>query len=163
MREPGPPGWGSLRWDSKVWFWVLSDSDHWVITPQIAVPSSRQRGLPTDTRPQISNSNILTGSNIWSQIPQGCSIPRHTDWLTVSRKVTSTSSDRLYTKNRPGLSSERAPHRDRTTNSRHKLLIRKKYPVKRPQSGLDTKTCWLWRMYKIYKINKYKNKMYKKY
>jgi hypothetical protein len=32
----GPPGCGSLRWDSKVWLWILSDSDHWVITMQIA-------------------------------------------------------------------------------------------------------------------------------
>jgi hypothetical protein len=55
--------------------------------------SSRQRGRPTDTRPQISDSNIPTGSNIWSLVPQGCLIPRHTDWL-VSRKVTSTSTSR---------------------------------------------------------------------
>jgi hypothetical protein len=89
IREPGPPGWGSLRWDSKVWFRVLSDSDHWVITPQIADPSSRHRGRPPNTRPQISDSNIQTGSNILPQVPQGCSIRRHTDWLTVSRKVTS--------------------------------------------------------------------------
>jgi hypothetical protein len=44
--------------------------------------TSRQRGRPTETRPQSSDSNIPTGSNIWSQVPQGCSIPRHTDWLT---------------------------------------------------------------------------------
>jgi hypothetical protein len=25
------------------------------------------------------DSDITTGSNIWSQVPQGCSIPRHTD------------------------------------------------------------------------------------
>jgi hypothetical protein len=88
------PGWGSLRWDSKVYFRVLSESDYWVITLQIADPSSRQRGRPIDVRPQISD-NIPTGNNIWSQVPQGYSIPRHTDWLTdwltVSRKVTSTS------------------------------------------------------------------------
>jgi hypothetical protein len=45
-----------------------------------------------------------------------------------------------FTKDRPGLSSERAPHRHRTTNSRPKLLKRKRYLVKRPQSGLDIKT-----------------------
>jgi hypothetical protein len=38
------------------------------------------------------------------------------------------------------LLSERELHRDRTTNSRPKLLKRKQYLVKRPQSGLDTKT-----------------------
>jgi hypothetical protein len=89
IREPGPPGLGSLRWDRKVWLRVVRDSGHWVITLQIADPSSRQRGRPTETRPQISDSNIPTGSNIWSQVPQGCSIPRHTDRLTVSLKVTS--------------------------------------------------------------------------
>jgi hypothetical protein len=38
--------------------------------------------------------------------------------------------------------SARVPHRDRTTNSRPELLKRKQYLVKRPQSGLDTKTYW---------------------
>jgi hypothetical protein len=50
--------------------------------------SSRQRGRPIDTRLQISDSNIPTGNNIWSQAPQVYSIPKH----TVSRKVTSTST-----------------------------------------------------------------------
>jgi hypothetical protein len=63
--------------------YTLSDSDYRVITLQIADSSSRQRGRPMDTRPQISDSNIPTGSNIWSQVPQGCSIARHTDWLSV--------------------------------------------------------------------------------
>jgi hypothetical protein len=58
---------------------VLRDSDHSVIALQIEDPSSRQRGRPTETRVQISISNILTGSNIWSQVPQGYSISRHTD------------------------------------------------------------------------------------
>jgi hypothetical protein len=53
--------------DSKVWFRVLIDSDYLVITLQIADPSSRQRGLPIDARPQISDSNIPTRNNIWSQ------------------------------------------------------------------------------------------------
>jgi hypothetical protein len=70
------------------------------------------------------------------------SIPSHNDWLTVSCNVTLTLSS-LVTKERPGLSSERAPHRERTINSRPKLLKRKQYLVKRPQSGLATKTYWL--------------------
>jgi hypothetical protein len=73
---------GGLRWDSKAWFRVLRYSDHSVITLQIVDPSSRQRGRPTETWTQISHSNIPTGSNIWSQVPQGYSIARHTDWLT---------------------------------------------------------------------------------
>jgi hypothetical protein len=27
IRGPGPPGWGSLSWDSKIWPWVLQDYD----------------------------------------------------------------------------------------------------------------------------------------
>jgi hypothetical protein len=62
----------------------------------------------------------------------------------VNCKCTHRQMTRLWlTKDRPGLSSERAPHRDRKTNSRPKLLKRKQYLVKRPQSGLNTKTYWL--------------------
>jgi hypothetical protein len=32
--------------------------------------TSRQRGRPTETRQQISESDLLTESNIWSQIPE---------------------------------------------------------------------------------------------
>jgi hypothetical protein len=71
-----------------------------VITLQIADPSSRQRGRPTDTRPQISDSNIPTGKNLWSQVPQGYSIPRH----SVRRKVTSTSTSN---KNVPSITHPR--------------------------------------------------------
>jgi hypothetical protein len=46
IREPGPQGSGSLRWDSKVWLRVLRDSHHWVIALQSADPSSLQRGRP---------------------------------------------------------------------------------------------------------------------
>jgi hypothetical protein len=77
--EPGPPGWGRLKWDSKVWLRVLRDSDHWVIALQTAGPSSRQRGRPTETRQQLPNSNVPTGSNIWSQVPEWA---RHEDILT---------------------------------------------------------------------------------
>jgi hypothetical protein len=41
---------------------------------------------------------------------------------------------------KPGPSSQMALHTDRTTNSRPELLKGKQYLVKRPQSGLDTKT-----------------------
>jgi hypothetical protein len=44
-----------------------------------ADPSCRQRRRPQDTRPQISDSNIPTGNNIWSQFSQEYSAPRHTD------------------------------------------------------------------------------------
>jgi hypothetical protein len=59
-----------------------------------------------------------------------------TYWLIVCHKVNLTL--------RHGLSSERAPHRDRTTNSRPKHLKRKQYLFRRPQSGLDTRHAdWL--------------------
>jgi hypothetical protein len=103
--EPGPPGWGSLRWDSKTQVRVLGDSDHWVIAIQNANPSARQRGSPTETRPQISDSNVPTGSNIWSQVPEWArNRDTLTDWPIVSRKVTSASTSGwicVKTKSRP--------------------------------------------------------------
>jgi hypothetical protein len=33
-------------------------------------PTSRQRGRPKKTRQQISENNIRTESNIWSQVPE---------------------------------------------------------------------------------------------
>jgi hypothetical protein len=33
-------------------------------------PTSRQRGRPTKTRQQISENNLPTDSNIWSQVPE---------------------------------------------------------------------------------------------
>jgi hypothetical protein len=77
--ETWPPGWGSLRWESKVWLRVLRDSDHWVIALQTADLASRQRESPTETRPQLSDSNLPTGSNIWSQVPEWA---QHRDILT---------------------------------------------------------------------------------
>jgi hypothetical protein len=50
------------------------------------------RPLVREGTPQKQDRKFQTGSNIWSQVPQECPIPRHTDWLTVSRKVTSTST-----------------------------------------------------------------------
>jgi hypothetical protein len=103
-------GWRSLRWDSKVWIRVIA--------LQSADPSSRQRGRPTETRPQFPGSNVPTGSNIWSQVPEWA---RHqdiltdwlTDWLTdrptVSGKVTSNSTWNMYTCTRSGFCSSRIP------------------------------------------------------
>jgi hypothetical protein len=51
---------------------------------------------PLDTIPQISDSNILTGCNIWSQVLQGYPMPRYTDWLTVSPKATWTSTSTCW-------------------------------------------------------------------
>jgi hypothetical protein len=53
-------------------------------------PASRQRGRPTETGQQIPDPDSRKGSNIWSKVHKVDSIPRHIDWLTVSRKVTLT-------------------------------------------------------------------------
>jgi hypothetical protein len=61
---------------------------------QTADSSSLQKGRPTETRTQLSDSNLPTESNIWSQFPEWA---RHqdmlTDWPTVSRKVTKIDFD----------------------------------------------------------------------
>jgi hypothetical protein len=81
----------SLRWDSNVWFRVLRDSDHWQIALQITDPSSRQRRRPRAKSKAIFRQK-KEKSKIWLWAPKGCPTPRYTDWLTVSRKVTSTST-----------------------------------------------------------------------
>jgi hypothetical protein len=50
-----------------------------MIVLQTAYPSSPQRGRPTETRLQLSYSNIPTGSNMWSQVLEWA---RHQDILT---------------------------------------------------------------------------------
>jgi hypothetical protein len=78
-----------------MWLRFLSDSDHWVITLQIADPSSRQRRHPTDIvqdckfetatfRQEIISDRKSHKGTRYQVIP--------TDWLTVSRKVTLTST-----------------------------------------------------------------------
>jgi hypothetical protein len=46
---------------------------------QMTDPTSRQRGRPRKTRQQISENNLLTESNIWSQVPEWA---RYLDMLT---------------------------------------------------------------------------------
>jgi hypothetical protein len=70
----------------QVWLRVLRDSDLWVIALQIADPSSRQRERPTERRSQLQGSNLPIGHK--SQI----GLDTKTYWLTVSRKVSSTSN-----------------------------------------------------------------------
>jgi hypothetical protein len=89
-REPS-----SLRWDSNVWLWVLRDSDHWQIALKIADPSSRQRGRHK-TKIKAIVRQKKGKRKIWSWAPKGCPTPRHTDWPTVSRAVTSTSITRCH-------------------------------------------------------------------
>jgi hypothetical protein len=50
-------------------------------------PASRQTGHLTKTGQQILDQNPWIGSNIWSKVHKVGSTPRHTDWMTVSRKM----------------------------------------------------------------------------
>jgi hypothetical protein len=51
---------------------------------QITDPISRQRGRPKKTRQQISENNLRTGSNIWSQVPEWTRyLHITTDWPSV--------------------------------------------------------------------------------
>jgi hypothetical protein len=65
--------------------------------------------------------------------------------LHVNSKCTHRQMTILWlTKDRPGLSSERAPHTDKARHFRPKHLKRKQYLVKRPQSGSTPRhTDWL--------------------
>jgi hypothetical protein len=56
-------------------------------------PTSRQRGRLTETRHQLSDKNLRTESNIWSEVPEWARyLDILTDWLTVSCNVASTST-----------------------------------------------------------------------
>jgi hypothetical protein len=53
VRGPGPSCWGSLRWNSNIWLWVLRDSNQCVTALQITDPSSLQRGCPIWRRKKV--------------------------------------------------------------------------------------------------------------
>jgi hypothetical protein len=45
--------------------------------------TSRQRGRPTSTNPQLSKNNQIEKGKNWSWVPDGCLTARLTDWLSV--------------------------------------------------------------------------------
>jgi hypothetical protein len=47
--------------------------------------------LSSETKSKVIFRQKKGQSNIWSWAPKGCPTPSHSDWLNVSRKVTSTS------------------------------------------------------------------------
>jgi hypothetical protein len=61
-------------------------------------PTSRQRGRPKNDKTETFNKK-----NLWSKVPYLGSTPRHTDWLTVSRKVTLTLTNVIIL-SKPGYS-----------------------------------------------------------
>jgi hypothetical protein len=66
-------------------YWYINIDWEW----QITEPTSRQRGHPTGTRLQLSENNLRTESNIWSQVPEWTLTYWLTDWPTVCCKLTS--------------------------------------------------------------------------
>jgi hypothetical protein len=69
----------------RTWWWTITADSDWQETDQ----TSRQRGRPTESRQQ--NSDII---NIWSQVAQRFDTSTYwlTDWLSVSRNVTTASA-----------------------------------------------------------------------
>jgi hypothetical protein len=49
--------------------------------------TSRQRGRPTSTNPQLSKNNQREKGENWSRFPDGCLTPRRTDRLTVGHNI----------------------------------------------------------------------------
>jgi hypothetical protein len=125
-REPS-----SLRWESNVWLRVLRDSDHWQIALQITDPSSRQQFSGKRKEKVKSGHGPQRGARHHDIL---------TDWLTTSRKVTSTGqilltvTDKRQT--RP-LVRRGVPQRQ-NSNFQTELISGRK-----SNSGLDTKTYWL--------------------
>jgi hypothetical protein len=90
------PGWGSLKWDSQIWPWVLRDFD-----PRVTALARPRSNCTVNYRPVLSSERALKITN-----PQLCKenfkkeeklVADHrwvpdtkTDWPTDSRKLTST-------------------------------------------------------------------------
>jgi hypothetical protein len=57
---------------------LQTENDKW------QTPTSRHRGRPTETRQQLSENNLRTESNIWSQVPEWARyLDILTDWPSV--------------------------------------------------------------------------------
>jgi hypothetical protein len=88
----GPPGWWSLRWDSKIWPWVLRDFDSRVTA--LARPRSN---CTANYRPVLSSERALQNNKyatVWRKFQgerkTGCGSQmgawhqdRLADWLSV--------------------------------------------------------------------------------
>jgi hypothetical protein len=53
-------------------------------------PTSRQRGRPTSTNPQLSKNNEKEKRRSWSLVPDGCLTSRQIDRLTIGYNITLT-------------------------------------------------------------------------
>jgi hypothetical protein len=146
MREPGPPGWGSPRWDSKIW---TVSSAGFRLKSDCSSKAQRQFNSKLQTRPLVSEGvtkyqsrsclkEISWRKKNWSQVPDGRLTPGQTGRLTVSRKLTSTSTktDKWQTRL---LVREGAPKRQYSNFEGEKTKI----SGQKSQIGLDTKAYWL--------------------
>jgi hypothetical protein len=82
-------------WNTKMLILLVNVyTDKWLYCDiQMTDPVSHQRRHPIQMGQQIPDPNPWKESNIWSNVHKVGSTPRHTDWLTVSCKVTLTSND----------------------------------------------------------------------
>jgi hypothetical protein len=95
IQRSGPPGWGCLKLDSKIWSWVLRDFDPRV--PALARPKSnctcklRRLILSSEKVTHIKKPAIVKQkTKTWSWVPDGSPTPRRTGRLTVGRNVALT-------------------------------------------------------------------------
>jgi hypothetical protein len=96
IREPGPPGWGSLKnRDTKIWSWVPWDSGlkgavltmsdkNWKLQTRLLV----REGAPHQHLRKCLKIIKERKEKNWSRVPDGCLTPRQTGRLTVGRNVT---------------------------------------------------------------------------
>jgi hypothetical protein len=85
-----------------------------VIALQITDPSSRQRGCPTSTSPQLSKNNQREKGKNWSRVSDRCLTPRRTGRLTVGRNITLTLTWALYRRPAPALARPSSNRKLRT-------------------------------------------------
>jgi hypothetical protein len=96
---PGPPGWGSLRWDSKI---LTVSSAGLRLKSDYSGKTQKQFNSKLQTRPLVREGatkyqsrsclqEISCRKKNWSQVPDGRLTPGQTGRLTVGRKLTSTS------------------------------------------------------------------------
>jgi hypothetical protein len=96
LQEPGPPGWRSHKWDSKIWSWVPRYSDsrksalartsnNWKIQTRPLVRENAHINNPITAKNnyQKEEDNLVAG-------PRRVPDTRQTGRLTVGRNITST-------------------------------------------------------------------------
>jgi hypothetical protein len=82
----------SQMWDSKIWSQVPKDEDprNTALARVSSIYKRQTHPLVREGAQQKQDRNSRGAINIWSWAPGGCSLPRLTDWLTVSRNMTLT-------------------------------------------------------------------------